>query len=114
MERISAVFLVLSLAGLAGAAEARPRNAEAVLASAGQAEVKQVIDGRTWKCLGSGCRGAGASPKSQPVVFECQNVARQFGAVSLYRSGGSALSAEQLARCNTVAKAPAPTAVAAN
>ena len=113
MERVTGVLLSLSMAAFAGAAEAKPRNAEAVLASAPGGAVREVIDGRVWQCLGTGCRGTSASaPKAQPVVFECQGVAARFGAVAEYRSGGKALGAEQLAECNAVARAPSPTAVA--
>jgi hypothetical protein len=46
------------------------------------------------------------------VVFECQGVAQKLGPLTLYRSGGRELSADQLARCNSVAASPAPTATA--
>ena len=113
MERTLMVLALCAAAGAAGAAQAKGRSAEAVLAGAPQGELRQVIDGRQWSCLGNGCRGAAsAAAKSQPVVFECQGVAQKLGPLTLYRSGGRALSAEQLERCNSVARAPAPTATA--
>ena len=113
MERFTGVLLALSLVGFAGAAEAKPRNAEAVLASSPGGAVREVIDGRLWKCLGTGCRGVSASaPKAQPVVFECQGVAAKLGPVAEYRSGGKALDAGQLAECNAVARTAAATEVA--
>jgi hypothetical protein len=96
----------------AGAAEARPsRNAEAVLASAPAAASETVIDGRIWKCLGTGCRGrAAGQPASQPPLRECSRVAARLGELSFYRTGGRALSAAELAQCNVgAAKSPAAT-----
>ena len=108
MERAASVLIALGLvAGFAGAAQAKPSQAEAVLAAAPQGEARQVIDGRLWKCLGTGCRGISSSAaKSQPILFECQGVAAKFGAVSAYRSGRRSLDAGQIAQCNTAA-APA-------
>ena len=106
MERaIGAVVALGLVTAFGGAAEARPKKtAEAVLAVAADAESRQVIDGRSWRCLGTGCRGSSISaPKSQPIVYECRSVAAAFGELALYRSGGRALGAEELAQCNTAA-----------
>ena len=111
MERTFAGMLALGLvAVMAGAAEARPnpRNtAEAVLAVASSGETRHIIDGRVWKCLGTGCRGLASAPKSQPALHECQRVAAVVGQLALYRTGGRVLDGEALARCNTAA-APRP------
>jgi hypothetical protein len=97
--------LGLALAGGAAAFAGPSHRAEAVLASSPETEVRQVIDGRQWKCLGTGCRGNAASaPKSQPILRECRAVAAQFGRLALYRSGRRSLSPEQLAQCNLAAK----------
>ena len=104
MERTFGVVLALGLA-FGGVAEARPKKAaEAVLAVAPGAETRQIIDGRSWRCLGTGCKGTSVSaPKSQPVLYECRSVAAAFGELALYRSSGRALSAEELAQCNLAA-----------
>ena len=107
MKQVTGAVIALGLAaGFAGTAWAGPKHrAEAVLAASPETEVRQIIDGRQWKCLGTGCRGNTVSaPKSQPILHECQAVAAQFGELALYRSGGRALNAEQLARCNVAAK----------
>ena len=108
MERAFGVAAALGLmAAMGGQAEARadPRHtAEAVLAAAPAGETRTIIDGRVWKCLGSGCRGvASAAPKSQPALHECQRVAAVVGELALYRTGGRVLDSEALARCNTAA-----------
>lgn len=117
MERAGISVRGLGLCGFAvalalgGAAEARaPKVAEAVLVSAGAGEAKEIIDGRLWRCLGSGCRGKAVSaPKSQPLVAECRAIASTFGPVKLYRSGRD-LDAAELAACNAGLEAPARTA----
>ena len=118
MERVRTVLcgvgLVLALGTAAQAKTAK--TAEAVLVAApGGAELKQVIDGRMWRCLGSGCRGRAVSaPKSQPLIAECKSVTAAFGPVSLYRSGRE-LDAAELAACNATARvvADAPAVQAA-
>ena len=108
MKQVSGGALALCLAGaFGGAALAGPSHrAEAVLAASSETEVRQIIDGRDWKCLGTGCRGNAASaPKSQAILRECREVAAKFGELALYRSGGRALNAGQLAQCN-IAAAP--------
>jgi hypothetical protein len=92
-------------------AEARTaKPAEAVLTAASSGEVRKIVDGRLWRCLGTGCRGRAVSaPKSQPLLAECRAVAAALGPLSLYRSG-RALDEAELAACNTAA----PTTSAAN
>ena len=107
MKQVTGALIALALsAGAATAALAGSgHQAEAVLAASSETEVRQIIDGRDWKCLGTGCRGNAASPpKSQPVLRECRAVAAQFGELALYRSRGRALNAAQLAQCNAAAK----------
>ena len=111
IERVRRVLCGVGLVlALGTAAEAKTvKTAEAVLVAApAGTEVKQVIDGRLWRCLGSGCRGRAVSaPRSQPLVAECKGVTAAFGPVSLYRSG-RALDAAELAACNASARAVAP------
>ena len=107
MKQATGALVALALtAGAAGAALAGPSHrAEAVLAASSETETRQIIDGRDWKCLGTGCRGNAAHPpKSQPLLRECRAVAAQFGELALYRSRGRALNAAQLAQCNAAAK----------
>ncbi len=108
MERtILGLALALTLGSVAQAEPAR--QADAVLRVAPSVQDTAVLDGRMWKCLGTGCRGrAVTAPKSQPVMFECQRVAAQFGELSHYRSGKKVFSEPELARCNTTAKARSP------
>src|SRR3712207_2838139 len=108
MKQVTGALIALGLAaGFGPAVQAGPSyKAEAVLAAAPAQEVRTIIDGRDWKCLGTGCRGNAASaPKSQSVMRECRAVAAEFGELALYRSGRRALKAEELAQCNTAAKA---------
>ena len=107
MKQVTGAVIALALtAGAAGAALAGPSHrAEAVLAASSEREARQIIDGRSWKCLGTGCRGTSASaPRSQPILRECRAVAAEFGALALYRSGGRELTGDQLAQCNAAAK----------
>ena len=106
MKQVTGAAIALGLAALGTTAAAGPSHrAEAVLAASSEREVRQIIDGRDWKCLGTGCRGNAASaPKSQPILRECRAVAEKFGELALYRSGGRELNAGQLAQCNAAAK----------
>jgi hypothetical protein len=72
--------VVLALAFGAAAEAKTAKSAEAVLAAGAMAEGRQVIDGRLWRCLGTGCRGRAVSaPKSQPILAECRAVASALG-----------------------------------
>jgi hypothetical protein len=95
---VAAAVLLLS----AGPALAdQSRTAEAVRVSAQEQNVQTVIDGRLWRCFGTGCRAQAASaPASQPIDRECRRVAAKLGELSHYRSGKRALSAAELAACN--------------
>ena len=107
MKQVSGAAVALCLAtAFGGAALAGPgHRAEAVLVASSGTEVRQIIDGRDWTCLGTGCRGGSAgAPKSQPLLRECRAVAETFGELALYRSGGRTLNEAQLAQCNTAAK----------
>lgn len=77
-------------------------DAAATLAAPGEVR-RAVHDGRSWSCDADGAcvaRGAGAS---QPVLRECRRFVARFGAVTRYERDGSALTDEELARCNAAA-----------
>lgn len=83
-------YLLILAAWAAGAASAQEAplavyEARAVLASPLAEAKTAVIDGRSWRCEGALCTGrASAAPKSQPVAFECQRVARAMGPLVRY------------------------------
>lgn len=100
----------------AGSAAAdTPRNAEAVLRAAPERATQTVIDGRLWRCFGTGCRAqAATTPTSQSVARECRRVAAEFGELMHYRSGKRVLTPSDLTACNTAAaKRPTDAALAA-
>ena len=102
---MKALVLAVSLlsAGAAVAAE-KPRSAEAILVAAPERGSETVIDGRLWRCLGTGCRGLVAGPvASQPPGRECRRVAARLGELAHYRTGKRVFTAAELARCNTAA-----------
>jgi hypothetical protein len=113
MKLLITSLLVACAAGAAQAAD-RPQPAEAVLVSAPAQAVQTVIDGRLWRCFGTGCRAqpSGAAA-SQSVARECRRVAAELGALSHYRTGKRVLTPAELAGCNTAAKPATPAAVAA-
>lgn len=104
----------LLLSGGGAVAADNSRTAEAVLAAAPERAATTVIDGRLWRCFGTGCRAATASAAaSQPIGRECRRVAAQLGELVHYRSGKRELTLVELAACNTAAaKRPADTALA--
>jgi hypothetical protein len=65
-----------------------------------------VLDGRIWHCDGDLCRvNAATSAKAQSVARECESAAHTLGAFQSYQTGGAVLEGEDLARCNTHARA---------
>jgi hypothetical protein len=105
---VLAAALLLS-AGAAQAADAS-RTAEAVLTAAATTTESTVIDGRLWRCFGTGCRAQAASnPTSQPIGRECRRVVAKLGEVSHYRSGKRTLTAAELQACNAGVAERAPT-----
>jgi hypothetical protein len=104
---VLAAALLLS-AGAAQAADTS-RSAEAVLAFASTQQTQTVIDGRLWRCFGTGCRAQAASnPTSQPIGRECRRVAGKLGELSHYRSGKRTLTADELQACNAGVAKRAP------
>jgi hypothetical protein len=55
----------------------------------------------SWSCAGATCRGS--TEASRPVIL-CQDLAKHAGRIESFVADGKALSAEQLAKCNTAAK----------
>ena len=110
---VLASALLLSSAPTAIAAET-PRSADAVLVAASAPSMQTIIDGRLWRCFGTGCRAAAtATAASQPAGRECRRVAAQLGELAHYRTGKRVLTAAELANCNTSApKRPAATVAA--
>ena len=110
---VAGVVLALALGAAAEAKTAKTaKSAEAVLAAGATADGRHVIDGRLWRCLGTGCRGRAVSaPKSQPILAECRAVASALGPLSHYRSG-RALEGAELAACNAAAGHAPPASVA--
>lgn len=92
------------LALIALPAAARPPligSAELTLAMlATQAEF--IIDGALWTCRDTTCRSAAVA--DMPAARSCQRVVAVTGAVSAFIWRGKALSADQIAVCNTKAK----------
>jgi len=111
-------LLVLTAALLLGGGAAQPadnpRTAEAILVAAGDQQAQTVIDGRLWRCFGTGCRAQSAGgAASQPLARECRRVAAKLGELAHYRSGKRTFTAAELAACNTAAaKRPRSTELA--
>jgi hypothetical protein len=55
----------------------------------------------SWNCAGTAC--AGATAESRPLVL-CQGLAKQAGPIGDFRVDGRPLSADQLERCNALAR----------
>jgi hypothetical protein len=58
----------------------------------------------SWSCAGDTCRGS--TEASRPVIL-CQDLAKHAGRIESFVADGEALSAEQLTKCNSAAKAGA-------
>lgn len=108
MIRVLAASALLALS--AGAASAADARLTANLAQPVAAKTRVVAGGAVWTCEGGACFAAAPSSRSNSFRA-CQALAKEVGAVTAY-GGRSQLEAEQLAKCNTVAKAPAATQTA--
>jgi hypothetical protein len=97
-------ILLPFIALIALPAAARPpliESAELTLAMpATQAEF--IIDGALWTCRDTACRAAAVA--DMPAARSCQRVVARTGAVTTFTWRGKALSANQIAVCNTKAK----------
>lgn len=89
-----------------GAAIAAPAGVTvATLQVAPPIPVHRVIDGRAWDCADANCTArAAADAESQPVPRECNRAARELGAFASYQTGPRALTAPELAKCNSGSK----------
>lgn len=63
----------------------------------------------SWACGPAAC--SGNTDAGRPVVL-CQDLAKHAGAIESFIVDGSALSADDLAKCNKYAKSGAPAALA--
>ena len=61
-----------------------------------------IIDGAAWRCSGDTCRATGG--ESQRPLRACRRVVAELGAVTAFTWQGQALSADDIAQCNTAAK----------
>jgi hypothetical protein len=89
MKRYLPTAMLLAAAGTASAQDAPlpVYGARALLAAPAASSQLIVVDGRAWRCDGAVCTGrATATPKSQPVVFECLRAAKALGPVIRYSS----------------------------
>ena len=96
MNRVAAFIAAAALAApaLAGTYSAKPVAAPAT--------AKIIGKDISWKCTADGCRGS--TEASRPLVL-CQDLAKRAGQLESFVADGRALPADQLAKCNSVAKA---------
>ncbi len=96
--------LMAALAVAQPAALAEPAGPGAAVATlASPRALTQVFDGRSWTCDDTGqCVGRGGGA-NQPLMRECRRFVARLGPVSAYARGGQALTATELAQCNTAA-----------
>ena len=100
MNRVAAFIAVATFAApaLAGTYSAKP--------AAAPATAKIIGKDISWTCTADGCRGS--TEASRPVII-CEDLAKRAGRIESFSANGKALSAEQLAKCNSAAKeSPAP------
>jgi hypothetical protein len=105
--RIAAACAVVSLAAFALASSALAEGRlTATLQQPKPAKVKLIAAHTVWVCQDTTCV-AGDSLADGYSVDACQDLVKQVGPVSAYDNEGRQLPAPKLAKCNTVAKAPA-------
>jgi len=96
MNRVAAFIAAASF--LAAPAFAATYSAKPVAAPATAKIIGKDI---SWSCAGGSCRGS--TEASRPLIL-CQDLAKRAGRLDSFTADGKPLSAEQLAKCNTVAK----------
>jgi hypothetical protein len=96
MNRVAAFIAAASF--LAAPALAATYSAKPAAAPAAAKIIGKDI---RWSCAGDTCRGS--TEASRPLVL-CQDLAKRAGRLESFVADGEALSAEQLAKCNTAAK----------
>jgi hypothetical protein len=104
MLRSTLAFCALALTATSAAASSYSAN-PAVPAS-GRFITRDIV----WNCGPAACQGA--TDESRPLVL-CQSLAKRAGRLESFIVDGRALSGADLDRCNTSAKAPQTSALAA-
>ena len=74
------------------------------------AQAKFVVKDTLWRCGDAGC--AGGQGNSRPAIV-CAALAKEVGVLRSFSAGGTALAAEDLAKCNARAKGGSAAAYAA-
>ncbi len=88
-----AALLAVPAAATAGNYAATPSDA---------ANGRIITKTASWACGAGGCTAA--TDSSRPVVI-CQGLAKKVGKLDAFTADGRALSADELAKCNALAKA---------
>ena len=104
MTRFAAIFTAATL--LAAPAVAGTYSAKPIAAPTATKIIGKDI---SWTCGPDACQGS--TDASRPLVL-CQDLAKRAGKLESFVADGRALSADQLAKCNTSAKDGAATALA--
>lgn len=94
-----ALLLACALTLAAGAANAH--SSSLTLAEPREGETRAIVDGASWRCQGANCSATGG--KSQPALRACKRVVAKIGRAETYSHRGQALTADQVADCNTAA-----------
>ncbi|HVJ72227.1 MAG TPA: hypothetical protein VM531_12095 [Sphingomicrobium sp.] len=95
MNRFAAFVAIATLASpaLAGTYSAK--------LAAAPASAKIIGKDISWNCTADGCRGS--TEASRPIII-CEDLAKRAGRIEGFSADGKALTAEQLAKCNSAAK----------
>jgi len=104
MKRFAALFAAATL--LAAPAVAGTYSAKPIAAPTATKIIGKDI---SWTCGPDACQGS--TDASRPLVL-CQDLAKRAGKLESFVADGRALSADQLAKCNSSAKDGAATALA--
>jgi hypothetical protein len=100
-------ILALSAIALAAApAAASSYSATPGAPASGRFVTRDIV----WNCGPAACQGA--TDESRPLVL-CQSLAKKVGRIDVFLADGRSLAAEELNRCNAVAKAQPTQALAA-
>ena len=92
-----------AIAALALAGVALPAFASYTFETAAPVAEKRIIaESVVWSCDGTVCTGD--LKRKAPTVRVCKKIAKEVGEVTALRNANGALTAEELAECNTVVK----------
>lgn len=97
-----ALLPALFLLALSTPALAQPDDPSSLTLKAPPKQAHVIIDGAAWRCSGDSCVAAGGD--SQRPLRACRRVVAELGPVSAFTWQGQALSAEDIAACNTAAR----------